>query len=135
MAFKKDTDWIGVDMDGTLAYYEKGDYDRLGAYTFGPPIPAMVERIKWHLAQGHDVRVVTARHSNGANYDHDARLELAVAQWTEANLGKALKCRASKDGYMHALYDDRAIAVEYNTGRLLGGQRIEEMEQPIEVAQ
>jgi hypothetical protein len=49
--------WIGVDLDGTLAYY---DHWR-GAEHIGEPIPAMLERVKRWLADGKDVRIFTAR--------------------------------------------------------------------------
>lgn len=46
--------WIGVDFDGTLAeYYE----DRHG----GSPVPAMVERVRYWIRQGIEVRLFTAR--------------------------------------------------------------------------
>ena len=44
--------WIGVDLDGTLAYY---DYWR-GPEHIGEPIPAMLERVQRWLAEGKDVR-------------------------------------------------------------------------------
>jgi hypothetical protein len=49
--------WIGVDLDGTLAEW-KEPYDVL---QIGPPIPAMIERVKDWLAEGQDVRIFTAR--------------------------------------------------------------------------
>ena len=48
--------WIGVDLDGTLATFDASDPD-----VVGPPIPAMVQRVKRWLQEGREVRIVTAR--------------------------------------------------------------------------
>jgi len=48
--------WIGVDFDCTLAEYHGWNGGELG-----PPIPAMVERVKAWLAEGREVRIFTAR--------------------------------------------------------------------------
>jgi hypothetical protein len=48
--------WIGVDLDGTLAHYDGWD----GWNVIGPPIPLMLERVKLWLDQGKDVRIITA---------------------------------------------------------------------------
>ena len=53
--------WIGVDLDGTLAYY---DHWR-GPHHIGDPIPAMLNRVKSWLAEGKDVRIFTARVEGG----------------------------------------------------------------------
>src|SRR3990172_3027443 len=52
----RDEGWIGVDLDGTTAFY--------GAWVgggIGEPVPAMADRIRRWLAEGYDVRIVTAR--------------------------------------------------------------------------
>ena len=49
--------WIGVDLDGTLAYYDQWR----GALHIGEPIPVMLERVKRWLDEGKDVRIFTAR--------------------------------------------------------------------------
>src|SRR5690349_18780615 len=53
--------WIGVDLDGTLAEY----HGWKGVEHIGPPIPEMVARVKQWLAEGRDVRIFTARCSEG----------------------------------------------------------------------
>jgi len=57
--------WIGVDLDGTLAYYDEWR----GLYHIGEPIPAMVDRVKRWLAEGRDVRIFTARVSGNIAVD------------------------------------------------------------------
>lgn len=123
MALNKDTDWIGVDFDGTLAQYERGDYKKLGALVFGLPVWPMVERIKNWIGDGIQVRIVTARHTGGKDPEHDKALTKAIADWTYTYIGHSLPVTNAKDGYMHELWDDRAVAVETNTGRVLGGGR------------
>ena len=49
--------WIGVDLDGTVALYDKWVHHT----HIGNPIEAMVKRIKNWRAQGHEVRIFTAR--------------------------------------------------------------------------
>lgn len=49
--------WIGVDLDGTLAYYDGWK----GEHHIGDPIPEMLDRVKGWLEQGYEVRIVTAR--------------------------------------------------------------------------
>jgi hypothetical protein len=49
--------WIAVDLDGTLAVYDKW----VDESHIGPPISRMVERVKTWLTEGTEVRVFTAR--------------------------------------------------------------------------
>lgn len=117
--------WIGVDLDGTLAEYGgwKGP-DHIGA-----PIPAMVERVKKWLAEGVEVRIVTARVAQTERFVNESQMvdgaEFATQQrvlirdWCERHIGQRLKVTASKDFAMIELWDDRAIRVETNTGRIL----------------
>lgn len=103
--------WIGVDLDGTLAQYRAGD----GIGTVGPPVPAMMERVKRWLAEGKEVRLVTAR----ADPDLPEQTIL-VHEWCAQHGLPLLAVTASKDWRMIVLYDDRAVQVEPNTGRILG---------------
>lgn len=104
--------WIGVDLDGTLAEYH-GWSDFIGV-----PIPAMVDRAKQWLAEGEDVRILTAR-GTGAGSKHNAEQLNNITMWCKANLGRVLPVTDRKDVHMRVLYDDRAVGVEPNTGRLL----------------
>lgn len=111
--------WIGVDLDGTLAHYDGWK----GLTHIGAPVPAMVDRIKGWLAEGHEVRIFTARMAAG----HDERGMTArdfigvLADWLEkAGLPRELRPTNVKDFNMVELYDDRAVQVEVNTGQLVG---------------
>jgi hypothetical protein len=101
--------WIGVDLDGTLAIY--GSWK--GHEHIGEPIELMVERVKYWLAQGQEVRIVTAR----------AGVALAVPAikaWCEKHIGQELAVTDRKDFEMVELWDDRAVRVEHNTGKIVG---------------
>lgn len=105
--------WIGVDLDGTLAHYEPGEpYDP----TFvGEPIPLMVERVKGWIAEGREVRILTARMAVDSPQEHwDVRS--AIQDWCAAHLGKVLEVTCIKDHGMIELWDDRAVRVVKNVG-------------------
>lgn len=113
--------WVGVDLDGTIAQYggwkplvSNNQARKLGL--IGPPVPAMLERVKGWLTQGIEVRIFTARVCDG-----DPETVKQIEEWCLEHVGRRLKVTNVKDYSMVALYDDRAVAVEQNTGRVLGG--------------
>jgi hypothetical protein len=106
--------WIGVDLDGTLAYYS----DAQDITNIGLPVRTMAERVKTWLAEGQDVRIVTARVA--VKGKERARQRVLIQRWCKQYLGEVLPITASKDVEMLVLYDDRCIQVETNTGRLIG---------------
>lgn len=111
--------WIGVDLDGTLAHYTGWK----GASHIGEPIPAMVDRVKEWLADGKEVRIFTARVSSDGTFQRNmdaAEARSAIYQWCLKHLGRALPVTNVKDWQMTELWDDRAITVEQNTGRVIG---------------
>lgn len=101
--------WIGVDLDGTLAHYDGWVDDQ----HIGEPIPAMVDRVKRWLAEGYEVRIMTARagHSN-------VRPEtfMAIEVWLKEHVGQVLPITTVKDFQMIELWDDRCVQVVQNTG-------------------
>jgi hypothetical protein len=103
--------WIGVDLDGTLAYY---DHWR-GEGHIGQPIPAMVERVKQWLAAGVTVKIFTAR------ADDRAAVTL-IRMWTNYTFNKELEVTNKKDFGLVELWDDRAIQVVANTGARADGK-------------
>lgn len=108
--------WIGVDLDGTLAEYHGWDGGNIGK-----PIPEMVERVKGWLAEGIEVRIVTARVAPGPDVNGDLfeRNEQhgKIGEWCEQHIGVTLPVTCVKDFAMIELWDDRAVRVEKNTGR------------------
>lgn len=105
--------WIGVDLDGTLAEY--GGWQ--GAQHIGAPIPQMVERVKAWVREGREVRIFTARVSQG-NLDAYAD----IREWCVRHIGVALPITAMKDYGMIELWDDRAVQVIPNTGQRADGR-------------
>ena len=102
--------WIGVDLDGTLAYYESG-YATRGI--IGPPIPLMLERVKKMISDGLTVKIFTARVSQ------DSNIAGMIHDWLESHGLPRLDVTNIKDYGMVELWDDRAVAVEQNTGIIL----------------
>jgi len=107
--------WIGVDLDHTLATYEAGSA-RLGQ--IGKPVPRMVRRVRRWLASGREVRIMTARVNKVPGWDHKAQRKLVEA-WTVQVFVQKLQVTNEKDFDMIMLFDDRAVGVEPDTGRLL----------------
>lgn len=111
--------WIGVDLDGTLAYYDEWR----GADHVGPPIEPMLEKVKAWLQVGYDIRIFTARvsHDGTARQVQEAREATeAIGKWCYLHLGKVLPITCRKDYDMLVLWDDRTVCVEKNTGRVIG---------------
>ena len=106
--------WIGVDLDGTLAVW--GVEGTPGNGFIGPPVPLMLVRVNQWLAAGRRVKIYTAR----ANYPYQIPL---IKVWLEKHGIGGLEITCSKDWDMDVLYDDRAVQVEENTGRLIGDPR------------
>jgi len=106
--------WIGFDLDGTLAYYVHG---YAGKDKIGPPISSMIEILKDWLSKGYEVRILTARAAEKAQIP-------PIKQWLKENNLPDLKITNIKDPGMLILYDDRAVQVEKNTGRILGDPSI-----------
>lgn len=117
--------WIGVDFDGTLAEHV-ADVGLTGS-----PVPAMTARVRKWLDDGIEVRILTARvacsgATNDAGDPDDAKFAAAqrrlLEAWCLRYLGRVLPITASKDFRMVALFDDRAVQVEPNTGRLMAAE-------------
>ena len=107
--------WFGFDLDGTLAKYSVWN----GPDKIGAPIPLMVEKVKELLSQGRDVRIFTARVASNQPEGHIEIARKAIEDWCELHIGQPLIVTAEKDQYLIEYYDDRAIQVEFNTGKIL----------------
>ncbi|MGL5936174.1 MAG: hypothetical protein ACRCZI_11210 [Cetobacterium sp.] len=110
--------WIGVDLDGTLARYDGWR----GAEHIGEPVEPMVRQVGVWLADGVQVKIFTARVSSDGSAARDldaAKARIAISAWCEKHLGVALPITNIKDYAMIELWDDRAIQVQKNTGRLI----------------
>jgi hypothetical protein len=118
-------EWIGVDFDKTLAT----EVGFNGPDSVGDPIEPMVNRVKQWLAAGEDVRIFTGRvgphpkfYKDGRRIDPDfaPKARAALEAWCLRVFGRVLPITNEKDLGMKALYDDKAVQVEPNTGRLVG---------------
>lgn len=106
--------WIGVDLDATLATYDVWR----GIDHIGKPIPVMVDRIHKWIADGHTVKIFTARVAHGTRNITEATLaRLYIQQWLTDVAGlPALDITNIKDPGMFMLIDDRCTQVVPNTG-------------------
>ena len=122
----KNKGWYGFDLDCTLAFY---DHWR-GETHIGEPIVRMVEKVKELIAEGHEVKIFTARVAEAEKNKDDSIHDVAIViktieEWCEKHIGQKLPVTNKKDFGMIALYDDRAVQVLPNQGlevEALGGQ-------------
>lgn len=116
------TGWIGVDLDATLAR-SSGPITEL---IIGDPVPDMADRVRCWISAGEDVRIFTARVDSGkgaremgftpfADVDLNRRV---IQDWTEKHFGLRLPVTNEKDCAMKELWDDRAVRVIANTGKI-----------------
>ena len=108
-----DNGHVAFDLDGTLAYYDTWR----GMTHIGEPIKPMVDLLKSYLAQGEEVRILTARASRGGV--DGVIVRTAIKAWCKEHIGVELEVTATKDYGMKRLYDDRAVTIEANTGKIL----------------
>nr|WP_319491226.1 hypothetical protein [uncultured Desulfobacter sp.] len=102
------TPWYGVDLDGTLAVWnDNSTLDRIGA-----PIHVMVDMVRSMVDNGIRVKIFTARACDPAQIPK-------IRAWMARHGLPDLEITNVKDYHMERLYDDRAIRVERNTGRIL----------------
>jgi len=100
--------WYGFDLDGCTAHYEEWR----GIEHIGAPIAPIVRMIQTLLMRGKEVRIFTARACEPKSIPY-------IEAWCEKHIGKKLPVTNVKDYGMIVLYDDRAIQVEENTGRII----------------
>lgn len=110
-------DWIGFDLDGTLADQADGEWDG----GVGKPIWGTIDIARKYLNIGIPVKIVTARVASSHPIEEIWRQRRIVEDWTEEIFGKRLEVTAEKDPGMVVLYDDRAIQVVKNAGEIVMG--------------
>jgi hypothetical protein len=101
-------EFIGVDFDGTLAFYGKWR----GWNHLGKPVPKMLKRVKDWLKQGKRVKIFTARYY-GLNRD---RVLPVFKKWFKDNGLPELELTNEKTPDMYEIWDDRAVSVIKNKG-------------------
>jgi hypothetical protein len=98
---------IALDFDKSIAVRNKGD----NIFKCGPAIPAMVERVKQWLADGHKVVIFTARSG-------DAQVK-PVKQFLKDNGLPDLEVTNVKTSRMDCFVDDRAKELVPNEGEFI----------------
>lgn len=106
---------ILVDLDGTLAHAEEGDFKLNGPEYIGAPIPAMVARVRKWLDDGKEVKIFTARVAE-KNPRLLAPIIAAIEKWSRAHIGETLEITCIKDSDAKEIWDDRAVRVTRNSG-------------------
>jgi hypothetical protein len=115
--------WIGIDLDGTLAHYDGWK----GADHIGEPIQKMVEFVKKLIADGNKVKIFTAR-------AYLAEQIPPVKEWLlSVGLGE-LEVTNVKDFAMIMLYDDRCQQVVANTGNIVENYYLSHNELPLHIS-
>jgi len=111
--------WIGVDLDGTLARYDGWK----GVDHIGEPITPMTVRVKEWLEDGKTVKIFTARVAGHGMVDLSTGKPVdaitPIKQWCKKHIGQELEVTNVKDFGLIELWDDRAVRVEMNTGRVI----------------
>ena len=123
--------WIGVDLDGTLAKYDKFEgWDKIG-----DPVENMVKRIQAWRKRGIVVKVFTARLSHASralskvSYEDVANV---IKKWTKEHIGEELPVTSEKDWEMMFFCDDSAVQIKKNTGDSLADDGFEVFDEVIE---
>jgi hypothetical protein len=107
--------WIGCDFDGTLV--QQDAISQFDPSHIGEPVELMVNRVRAWLELGKDIRIFTARVSGNSLGASIARKE--ITEWCKEHLGKELPVTCIKEKDLIVLYDDKAVQVEPNTGKLI----------------
>jgi len=134
MSIDKGKGWIGVDLDRTLATYEKWK----GSEHIGEPVPNIMLAIRLAHYAGYEIRIFTARVSSSHPHDADEARRY-IQQWCNLHgivltLGYVPRVTAEKDASCVEIWDDLAVGIERNTGRFLSPSRVLRCT-PIEPAQ
>jgi hypothetical protein len=109
-----------VDFDGTLAHFDGWK----GMMHFGEPVPAMVEKVKKMITDGHKVVIFTARVVPWSGPEQDpffedgftrADIEVGIKAWCREHLGCELPITGQKMPWDHC-WDDSIHSVVRNQG-------------------
>lgn len=104
-AAEKYAPWVGIDLDGTLAYAG----DSYNPKVVGDPVPSMMELIAKLKAKGKTVKIFTARASDPEHIP-------VVEAWLEEQGLGGLEVTNIKDPGLRLIIDDRAVGVRRNKG-------------------
>jgi len=105
---EKIEEWIGIDLDGTLAYYDKWR----GIEHIGKVIQPMLSFVNTLLDDGKKVKIFTARATDSKSIPY-------IREWLSQNNLPELEITNVKDFGMIMLYDDRCRQVVSNSGKII----------------
>jgi hypothetical protein len=97
-------EWIGVDLDGTLAYWTSWEQEGIGY-----PISKTYMRILNWIEKGERVKIFSAR----ANYEDQIH---EIRNWLDEYGLPQLEITCVKDYLCKQIWDDRAVSVAFNEG-------------------
>ncbi len=98
---------IAVDLDGTLEKYPRW----MGEKHIGEPIPALVARVRRWVGRGKKVKIFSARADS-------AEARETIKKWLKKHELPDLEVTNVKSPDMTEFWDDRAVKVQKNTGKL-----------------
>lgn len=116
---KQKNNWVGFDLDGTLAISENGKFN---PKKIGESVPEMVSLVKKYLDKGVEVKIFTARISTNGTFlsvYHAIVGRYYIRLWSEKHLGQKLEVTCIKDPKMNIFYDDRAVQVKKDIGTII----------------
>ncbi len=110
-------EWIGVDLDNTLAEYTEWK----GIEHIGKPLWTMVNRVNAELAKGTVVKILTARANDPASIPY-------IKKWLVEEAGlPELEVTNIKGHRIKEIWDDRARQVVSNTGEFVVSDAVHEL--------
>lgn len=101
-------EWIGIDLDGTLAHYDGWK----GIAHIGNPIKPMLEFVNKLISEGKKLKIFTARAENSLSLPY-------IEEWLKSHNLPQLEITNRKDFGIIMLYDDRCIQVVSNSGKII----------------
>jgi hypothetical protein len=102
---KRKREHIALDFDGTLSEY----HGYRGPCNYGPPIPFMVAKVKYHLGLGDKFTIFSARASSIAECN-------GIKAWLKQHGLPEFPVTNTKLPQFTQFWDDRAVHIEKNTG-------------------
>lgn len=114
-----DQNMVGVDLDRTLATFKEEDWEKYLPGKVGMPIFDMVDRVNAHILKGEEIVIFTARVHPCKGEKEVELARKAIQDWCQGVFGQVFEVTCMKHPRMHTIYDDRAVTVEPNTGRIL----------------
>jgi hypothetical protein len=114
-----DQNMVGVDLDRTLAVFKEEDWEQYSPEKIGKPILEMVDRVNAHIEKGDEIVILTARVHPSKGEQEASLARKAIQEWCLNVFGEIFEVTCMKHPKMHTIYDDRAVTVEPNTGRIL----------------